>query len=219
MGLNFTDGEAQYIEGRNYEVWSTENECLLFTPGTEVACDASTPPTGLYASDITATSAILNWDIVPDADKYVVALWKTSDITSARRRGVNDNNLEISDALEPGTEYGFRVRHVCYDEGDISPFSEPYYFTTSLRLGQLDKNISVFPNPSHGNVTLQMKGYENMHAEIILLNSLGQQVYKNRVFNSDEIVNLPLELYVTKGLYEAQVITGNDMQVLQIVIE
>lgn len=92
------------------------------------ACDT---PTGLKASNITATSAVLSWTAVSGATGYHVVFQELHD-----GFWVGGNTATTSFTaggypvdLEPGTTYQFMVRAVCSD-GTFSAYSTLFSFKT-----------------------------------------------------------------------------------------
>ena len=117
-------------------------------------------PGGLYADGITTNDAVLHWDAVDGADQYRVTLQNLAT-GLIKTKGFYTNMVEITDKLTPLTEYGFRVKTVCYDDlGVISAPSPWYYFMTLGRIGENeDASVMLYPNPSNGVFNLNVNGY------------------------------------------------------------
>ena len=84
------------------------------------------PPTGLAFSNLTDTTATLNWNGVLAAVAYDVNLIANGDTTAMT--GVQQNSLDLT-GLEPCTEYLVRVRTVC-DTGATANFVEIMFKTS-----------------------------------------------------------------------------------------
>lgn len=223
MGLNLDGSIAQAVTGRNSTGWSATEECISFLPyGIEVPlCDATTGPSGLYADDITATSATLHWDAVASASQYIFSIFELGDFSTVRRKGVLSNSYTFGDVLMPETTYGFRVKTVCYTEGTISPNSSIYYFTTApLRAGEFAKEIKMYPNPNNGTFKLQLNGYANSDIDVYVVNTMGQVVYTNNLAITDlsfvEEINLN---GIASGMYQLKVIDGENITTQNLIIE
>ncbi|MFN3939615.1 MAG: fibronectin type III domain-containing protein, partial [Chitinophagales bacterium] len=112
-------------------------------------------PTGLMATDVTGTSATLSWDLVDGAIGYNIQIEDDALGNNKRKRvGPEVNSVNVGPAvLSPGNTYVFAVKALC--DGENSDWSDAYYFSTPLRLAAgSENNISVYPNPSHGFITI-----------------------------------------------------------------
>ncbi len=132
-------------------------------------------PGGLYADGITTNDAVLHWDAVDGADQYRVTLQNLAT-GLIKTKGFYTNMVDITDKLTPLTEYGFRVKTVCYDDlGVISAPSPWYYFMTLGRIGENeDASVMLYPNPSNGVFNLNVNGYADNQFELNVSNSMGQ---------------------------------------------
>lgn len=92
------------------------------------ACDI---PTGLKASNITATSAVLSWTAVSGATRYHVAFQELHDgfWVSGNTTTTSFTAGGYPVGLEPGTTYQFMVYAVCSD-GTFSAYSAVFTFKT-----------------------------------------------------------------------------------------
>lgn len=222
MGLEYTSSYAQPVAGRNSENWSAYNDCVSFLPDGAVipTCDASTGPGGLYADAISTTGATLHWDAIEGANLYIVTSFVEGDYSSVRKASTINNYLVLDGPYEPGTTYGFRVKHVCYAEGQISPNSSIYYFTTSFRLGDIMQEVKLFPNPNDGNFQLQLNGYENTSLNVMIMNNIGQVIYNNNLSILDDVFVEDISLDgVPAGVYTLKVIDGQTVKSENIIVE
>ncbi|MGD9007805.1 MAG: fibronectin type III domain-containing protein, partial [Desulfobacteraceae bacterium] len=94
-----------------------------YTPGAIQECVV---PSGLDATDIEETSAILNWGTVSAAQSYDIRYKKRSDSSWISTSSSTDSVM-IND-LTAETEYEFQVRAVCSD--GTSDYSSSANFTT-----------------------------------------------------------------------------------------
>lgn len=183
-GTYITDADLIDTNFIMYNAWTPEDFGDVVVPPT---CSAVTGPVGLYADEITSTSATMHWDAVTGSDQYVLAFWNAAALETVGRKRPTTNWFAVGEGvLMPETTYGFRVKNVCYPEGDISPYSASSYFTTlPLKMGEFSKSVMIYPNPSTGNFNLQLNGYENNDADILIINSVGQTVYQQHVSVSE----------------------------------
>ena len=160
----------------------------------EPVCDI---PSDFEVTDITSSGASFNWSDVALSDQYVVTIFNAASGASRKFRPT-ESSLTISDALAPSTEYGARVKTVCYDEGLRSENTETIFFTTApLRLAGDATVTTVYPNPTSGNITIQSSGYQGA-AMLTVVSLSGQMMYQQQI--SDAISTLDLS-HLANGLY------------------
>lgn len=180
-------------------------------------------PSGLYADDITAFGATLHWNEIAGVDQYTVSLWKADDFTTIGKKHLFTNSIAISSSLMPSTTYGFRIKSTCYDEETISPYSDAVYFTTlPLRSeGDLSGNLqlSIYPNPSNGDFTIQLPELNNKGEIFISIkNIIGEEIYTEQLntFELNHEIHLPGTL--SGGLYFVELETNDRIYSQQIII-
>ena len=169
-------------------------------------------PGGLYADGITTNDAVLHWDAVDGADQYRVTLQNLAT-GLIKTKGFYTNMVEITDKLTPLTEYGFRVKTVCYDDlGVISAPSPWYYFMTLGRIGENeDASVMLYPNPSNGVFNLNVNGYADNQFELNVSNSMGQIVYTKSITINNADYNEQINLMnVAPGMYQIS-LKNNDL--------
>jgi len=122
--------------------------------------------------------------------------------------------------LEPGNTYAFRVKTVCYEEGEVSPSSDTYFFTTPLRAGELQHQIQVYPNPSAGLVNLNLSNLSQQDITISVMNSVGALIQSEQLTITDSGLVHTLDLQdVPSGLYYVMISGNSISEVKSIVIE
>lgn len=178
-------------------------------------------PTGLYVDGITATSGIINWSAVDNADGYTGAIW---NLTTGAIRKFHTSGEATSYAtpstLTPSTTYGVRMKTVCLDAGEISPYSAFYYFTTSpLREGVFTQQFSISPNPNNGNFNIALNGMENSEYQLMIYNSVGQMVYNEAQITASDLRQKELTLDVPAGTYFVKLFSGNEVNSQTVIIE
>jgi len=185
-----------------YTYGETEDYNVNITP---VMCNV---PTGLYVDGVTATSAVIHWDLVEGIPQYKVALWNTAT-GELGKKTVNSDIYYLTGNLTPLTTYGFRVKAVCYGEGVISNYSEFYYWTTLGKLGDVNSTVSLYPNPSNGTFTLQVGGYENNTFDLMVFDAIGKMVYSKTidVANNNFTESVTLD-NVSAGMYHVKLVNS-----------
>ena len=166
-------------------------------------------PTDLMADGITGTTADLSWAASDNSGGYHLSVYTLDEVLVLKKKVLGGATSWTVTGLTPGTDYGFHVRSICTGLGTKSPISYHYYFSTPARLGDENTSVSLYPNPSNGQFTLSLNGYENNNVEMNIYNSTGQIVYASsiNVTSADhtEMINLGT---IAPGMYQVSV-TGN----------
>jgi len=102
-------------------------------PGDDVPCGgpvACPPPTGMEASDITETTAILTWNPSPSSNSYVIEYGPEGFLPGTGTMiSVTGQTTYTLTGLEEMTTYDVYIWAVC-DAGETSAVIGPYTFTT-----------------------------------------------------------------------------------------
>ena len=179
---------------------------LVYLSCLEGLCPA---PTDLMADAITGTSANLSWAASDNSGGYHLSVYTLDEVLVAKQKVLGGATNWNVGGLTPGTDYAFHVRSICTVLGTKSPISYNYYFSTPARLGDENTSVSLYPNPSNGQFTLALNGYENNNVELNIYNSTGQIVYASSInVNSadyTEMINLGT---IAPGMYQVS-LTGN----------
>ncbi len=182
----------------NVSEWSTS---ISFTT---LACEV---PTNLAASNITTTSATLNWN-------STAASWELE---------VNNQIIAVSekpyqlDGLTANTNYTVRVRAICTDTL-ISEWSAPQYFTTENAEGidEVDEaTIVIFPNPASTTVTIDMAGIEG-DAIISLIDLNGRRCGDWKAENGKVVIDLS---GFARGAYFVRITGENTSAIRKLVVK
>ena len=76
---------------------------------------------------------------------------------------------------------------------------------TSIRLLSKDENVSIYPNPAQGRLTIQLSDIQQpcTDQEIVMTNMYGQEVYRKQLdlHSSNEKVEVLLDENLSKGIY------------------
>ncbi len=149
----------------DYSRWS---DVLAFTSDC-VPC--TTSPTGLFADNITTSSAKLHWNLDVDATKYKIQYknvggsWTTINAIP---------NYKTISGLTPATNYQYKVKSICAG-GLQSAYSPVSTFTTlPLRFeNPQDISFMLFPNPANDQLFLVSNFEAN---ELTITDQLGNIV-------------------------------------------
>jgi hypothetical protein len=207
---DFDPIDTNYIR---YAAWSEEDFA------TTVVVDCSSPDS-LFVDEITGSGATLHWGTDSAAAAYRVVIYEVPDSSDLRKFTVFTNMFAI-DSLTPLTTYGFRVRTSCSgDLSDVSDFSDWYFFTTGPgKFGSFETSVALYPNPSTGEFTLQLNGYENTNFKMSLYNASGQLIYNKPLIVSESSHTEFMDLSnVAKGLYHLKLVSTHNTITYPVII-
>jgi hypothetical protein len=158
-------------------------------------------PTNLTTTNISNTSATLQWSAVTGAATYTVqgrkvgtTTWTTLAPTTSTSRTVNN--------LQACKNYQWRVRANCSDGTTTSAMSASVSFTTTGcgAAGKtndeemLTQAIELFPNPAANAVNLYYESSQATTAQVYITDLSGKVVYQNRYDLSEGINTLAIDL-------------------------
>ena len=178
--------------GTTYE-FQVEVVCSSGTSGFSGSSDFTTValtcpmPTGLSATSITATSALLNWVAATGATGYSIQYRPTG--TSGWAYTTSATTSVAVSGLIASTAYEFQVQSIC-SATDSSGFTVSTIFTTLNSSTEIpsvslaENSFDIYPNPVTQNalITYQLNASENV--SINIYNVVGQeiqQVIKNEL--------------------------------------
>ncbi|MEX2485969.1 MAG: T9SS type A sorting domain-containing protein [Brumimicrobium sp.] len=123
-GVNLTAGTTYYIV---ISTWpAPQNTAYTLTVD---ECPTCLPPDNLNASNITTTSADLDWNDVNGASLWDIELGTTGFTPTGTPTDAGVSNPHNYTGLTASTTYEYYVRADC-GSGDISAWEGPYSFTT-----------------------------------------------------------------------------------------
>jgi hypothetical protein len=188
-------------------------------------------PAGLSTTNITSTSAQLNWNPVAGASKYKLLYRQkgASSWTTVKRKGTAVS-YTLS-ALTPSTTYNWKIKTVC--SSGQSQFSIVKKFTTasafvshgttttpeSAMAESMD--VAAMPNPNNGNFTVDLHLPANKaNTTLQLYNDFGVKVWQEDLgIKSGRIVkNIYLENKLATGLYMLMVQRSDGVYTAKIVV-
>ncbi len=172
------------------------------------------PDTGLSTTNITKTSAKLNWNTKVCAVGYSIqykisgaATWITKKITS-------NTGYKFLGNLTPGTTYKWRVKTRCHENPDAgSGWSVVKSFTTlPPRLGEElteSLNIMAYPNPASSQLTVSCETIWNGSETFRLMDMSGRNYQLTTLGKDDENVVFDLA-GIASGVYQLTVTTSHN---------
>lgn len=181
-------------------------------------------PASLFTSNITMSTAQVNWSGVAAANKYKVSYKESiagtwTNISSA-------NTLKKLKNLAPATAYDWRVRSICSVAGlGNSKWSPVQHFTTLPQKIQADKLIEnsllVFPNPVSSSAIIRVVMEEPTEMRLELFSPDGRSVLliadENVMAGSYQfafdVVSLPA------GMYFLQMKSNSVNEVIRVAVQ
>ena len=168
-------------------------------------------PTGGVETANTPVSITYDWNSMPCATGYRVRTRITGNDDWEVYNTTGFSGITVT-GLFPATDYESQIASLCgNDSGDYSP---SIFGNTTYRLSSLadaPANVSVFPNPSNGEFSLQFNSpAENTAAEVTIQNVYGQTIYSaSRTYHqglNEEKISVP---DVKSGMYVVRVKSGD----------
>ncbi len=174
-------------------------------------------PANLTVTNITGTSAKLQWDDLVTALGYAIKYNTDGGNDKAKVTYSKSNSKPIS-GLEPNTTYFWRVKSVCSEDPKVTTdWSEKQYFTTApLKVAnQQATTMELYPNPVTDQFTLnlQLPTLSNQAADIFLLNTLGQVLYSTHAIAGNGTLNQVIAMPATaaSGWYVVRVVMSDQV--------
>lgn len=120
-----------------------------------------------------------------------------SDITD-RKKEETVHVLDVNETMASSSEDEITSLNdrILYDEKEV---------------GGIELTIKIFPNPSHGEICIELTGCSNKHINFSLYNSFGKEIYSNKAINDNSIIidvsSLPKGVYMLVCQIEHNIIT------------
>lgn len=173
------------------------------------------PPSGLSVTNITPTSAKLNWAAVAGASNYTIFARKlgTAAWTSITAVGTSKT---INSGLAPCKNYEWKIRANCAAGGSSSAFSVVVTFSTAgcaakTNEGIVDEfsQINLVPNPANNLVIINYNSTQTQQLTIWITDVMGKTVLQQTaiVTEGDNELQLAIEQLQT-GYYVVQLNNG-----------
>lgn len=184
-------------------------------------------PYGTSTSNITGTSAVVNWTNQVSADSFMVrySINGTSNFAWKKISGSGGATNTQLTALALSTTYQWQVRSVCTGVQQ-TPYSSSAIFTTlAARYSGVEAennvgNITVYPNPANQKATVKFNSSAAMQYHLILADELGR-IVQTRDGSTSEGINL-IEIDISnlaKGNYIVRIVSNDGAQQILLVVE
>ncbi|HMQ06477.1 MAG TPA: peroxidase family protein [Saprospiraceae bacterium] len=113
-----------------------------------------------------------------------------------------------------------RNTELTYLQKNVFISSDADDFLTGPSLEKVELNAAIYPNPTEGNAFIKVYTENDKWVQIIISNSIGQQLSSRHVqlFNGDNIIDLNmLGRTFPQGMYHVMLRHGNESNVLKVV--
>jgi len=180
------------------------------------------PPTDLVATAVSPNQIDLNWtdNATNEAGYKVERSTDGNNFTEISGTGLGANVTTYADApLTPNTTYYYRVR----------AFNGPFIFSAYSNVAQAttplptaleiatDKAIKVYPNPSQGNLFVNLADANLHDCKLLLYNTTGTKLLETNQANQSQVF---LDLSnVPKGVYVLHIVSEKGRFYRKIVLQ
>jgi hypothetical protein len=129
------------------------------------------------------------WDEILGASKFQIQYNDSPDFTDPIVDVITSDSLpefQVIYILDKEVEYFWRVRAIDGLIADTTEWSEPWSFTTVGEIGIdnpafNESSISVFPNPSNGNIILNIKTENSLDVNMSIMDLVGKTLNKQLI--------------------------------------
>jgi hypothetical protein len=195
---------TDWSEVRNFEIINTVN---LVSPA---------------QGDTAGFEPLLVWDYINGSEHYEVHYW-SEDNSTMEIEFTDTSFFQIYKILDVGVHYSWKVRS--FWDSDTTEWSETRTFLSQEipGYGELflrQENISIFPNPTNGQLAVQLNTLSQKSIQISVIDLLGKTVFDNTyVFEQGldkETINLN---HLDNGLYLIRLQSGGKLYTEKLIID
>ena len=194
--------------GGDHSGWSPY---FFFTAGGGVGGDVCDVPTGLAATGITATGAMLTWSAADGAFAYRIRVEDGSgNPVEFAFTGSSATTSFNMTGLTAASNYKFKVRSRC--ASGTSGWSAWTNFTTSpLRTAEMeDQSLLVYPNPASTNMNIRLNGVEGV-SHLMIVDLSGRIVYDQMIDVDGQSSFTISTADFANGIYQLMMETNGEM--------
>jgi hypothetical protein len=182
------------------------------------------PPSNVSISNITATTAQINWTPAAGAIQYNLryrklgtTTWVNTVISSGLASSITVQGLSNS------TTYEFQLRTKCNSNPDeFSPYSAVFTFVTpAQRIEEIEAlRTLIYPNPTNNNINVVINTVSETQTTIRITDLLGRVLLNEteELLSGNNTITYNIGEYAA-GVYLVHVGNGNTQQVYKVVKE
>ena len=208
--VGFSIGGKGYI-GTGYGITGFAKDFWEFTPG-ENPCNA---PSGLNVSNITDTSARLQWSPPASSVRGFQIVYRPVNAGEwiKKWRPAARDHIILKELL-PNTTYKWAVRSICGKDSSLSEWVKGANFTTSSVFASNQKygTLHISPNPVTGNVlNLRIASSSATSIHVSISDIQGKTFINQKLELSNSVLNKAIDVSaLPKGIYILKVINSNN---------
>ncbi len=186
-----------------------------------VECDAYTP------YDVSAFvhrmgTAKIKWKVQVkfDGDIGFEVFWRIQGEADWNKSRTWNRNTFLRD-LDHGSWYELKVRAVCLNTQEMTPFSETITFACPMREAiEPEEVINIYPNPTQGPLTVQVQTEMEQQCWINILDISGKMVLAETLplQNGSGTWQTDLSSSLPGGIYFVQVKAGDQLLTRKVVL-
>lgn len=163
----------------------------------------------------------LSWEPIDGADEYE-ARWSNEDNTYMDTAFVNTNTFLMFKPLEYAEDYFWKVRAI--NNGDTTDWSATWQFYTGpTSIGNIsfnEQNISIYPNPSNGKLTIEVNAFNATKIEVSIVDLMGKVAMQYSIAVEQGLSKNLIQLdELNKGIYLIKLQSGNDVYTKKLIVE
>ena len=163
----------------------------------------------VYTTNITETSATLNWNDT-EAASYTIRYKKLSDSTYTVVDGITDVTYDLT-GLDEATEYVWSVKSVCVADEAESAWSVSVTFVTEETIdttGIHNAEMSAINVYSYGNDIYVTNESNEQIKDVQVYDMNGRMIHRGMVQNNPEVINVT----AANGIYIVRVVTETSVR-------
>ncbi|MBA3647837.1 MAG: aryl-sulfate sulfotransferase [Chitinophagales bacterium] len=179
----------------------------------------------LRTTDITSTSAKLNWSFATGAKKYTIQYRIAGKMDWQKTNAMGSLTYKTLKNLLPATNYEWQVASVCDIGGNTkSGFSLLKKFTTSSEKDFINAHaasgISIFPNPATSQLYVRFNLTFPTSVQVRFFNILGEEklLLKQSIESDQQLIPISIQ-QLPSGIYFVECIAGSEKIVQQIEVQ
>jgi len=167
-----------------------------------------------------STLPTLDWLPIIGIDGYELRVYD-EDYTYSDTAFLETNLYNVFKPLELGKDYFWKVR--TFSNGDTTNWSETWQFHTGPQgtgnIALNDNNINLYPNPSKGLLTFELKSARETEIQVTVVDFVGKVVFEKYFLfrQGSDAVNIDLN-NLNDGLYFIRFKTGQNVYTRKLII-
>jgi len=219
QGILFGETYYWHVKARHSTDTTNWSETWEFTVLNQMS--HVSPANGSTVLDLFPT---LTWQALTGINGIYVAYADNENFTDATVTRIDDvelNTFTIPELLAPGETYYWRCR--AFIPGDTTAWSDPWSFTKSgVGINEVlsENNVNIFPNPSNGELHVEMDIVKELDINITISNLLGEVMIEDNYTAHQGVTKRSFDMSeFGKGVYLLKMQSGEEIFTQRIVLK